>query len=164
MIENNLVVNYIDKCFLVGKKAPKDICATASIEFKEVDEQLKKLKQQIKELEPKKHLLVSVLRSFDQDVPNEKIVLPPAILTEVSFTDLEEEARSLVIKTCDFLQNSWKDKIVVLPRQIMEALKIEEDQDYKLINAIKWLGLKGIITRSKEKNIIEGPNWEKRPQ
>jgi hypothetical protein len=157
MLEDDFVENFIESCIVKGVKKQQDICNLALKEIQENDEKLRESnKLRIRNKNLKKVLRELGHESLKRPVSNEEIRIFE------NLNDIEDSAyHDLMINICGFVELNIDKSIT--SRDLINDLG-SGFSEKEIYMCLKNLYDAGILTRSgnKERNIVFGPNWNKR--
>jgi hypothetical protein len=151
MSNSEFISNFITDCTSKGIYSADDICNEAIKEIESCNDLLKK----VDSIRSRKDNLMDVLRNFNHN-SIKKLRTGKEDTVEI-LNEESEEFLNLMTQVCDKIDTCPPMKA----SGIIELLGGMEKQA-QVYEAIKKLGVKGIIKRDDEAFFFKGENWEKR--
>jgi hypothetical protein len=158
-MSDSFLLEYMNECISIGKKAPHEICECAKKEIKDIDNEI----FEIEKLRNRQLKLNSIVRTLGGKARGAEEGRSPALDFNIPENKLDDYMRNLCAKICTFIEE--KHPSYVTPRDIMDEVTSVKENKVSY-TAIKWLWRHGIITRIEDnvsRPIVKGENWDKRP-
>lgn len=151
---HEFVADFVQGAVEKGHKTIEDICSFAK---KKIEENQKKIAEaDLARVEIAN--LHAVLKNFGVNVP--KPVRKISVIKEnATLSDLQPKTKELAINVCNYIENKPSVRLRELMREVGDI-----KSDYEVNDVVKWLGMNGIISRTEDRSIVKGPNWDERPR